>query len=155
MAIRDSRFDHAWHVAINRFNDGKAGSGDWCHWMYSAKDAWQEAPRLQLLFKREREGKLPAIHQQCSLSQPETVPNNHLSCCLGKKCTECPHLKAIEASDLTPEQQDEAKAWTCVGHILSEGGDTANEGFVLTVDDRMFWDRTHANLAAFDDGGDT
>jgi len=155
MSIRDSRFDHAWHVAINRFNDGKAGTGEWCSWMYSAKEAWSEAPRLALLFKNEREGTLAKFHQQCSHSAPEPVKDNHLACCLGVKCAACPHLAAIEAANLTPEQKDEAKAWTCVGHILSSGGDPANEGFILTVDDRMFWDRTYANMSAFDDGDAT
>lgn len=45
------------------------------------------------------------------------------------------------------EDKDLAKAWTCAGHIVTEGGDTANEGFVLTVDDRMYWDNVYHSLS--------
>lgn len=153
--MSDHRFDHNWHVAINQYNDGRSADGTWCRWMYDGKSAWREAKRLPELFKREREGRLAQTHQQCSHSQPEPVPNNHLTCCLGVKCGDCPQLKAIEASALAPEQQDEAKAWTCIAHVLSSGGDQQNEGFILTVDDRMFWDRVHSNLAAaFEDDGE-
>jgi hypothetical protein len=34
-----------------------------------------------------------------------------------------------------------------LAHIVSTGGDTMNEGFLLRVDDRMFWDNVHASLA--------
>jgi hypothetical protein len=47
----------------------------------------------------------------------------------------------------TDEERDEAKAWTCATHIISKGGDIAGEGFILTTDDRMYWDRLHASLA--------
>lgn len=47
-----------------------------------------------------------------------------------------------------PEQRDWIKAWTCVSHILANGGDVAGEGFLTTVDDRMYWDSVHESLAA-------
>jgi hypothetical protein len=64
-------------------------------------------------------------------------------------------LHALEKAQLTPEQIDQAKAWTCVAHILSECGpgryiDTS-EGFILTTDDRMYWDGVYANLGALND----
>ena len=109
--------------------------------MYEAKTMADEVPRLVLLFKREREGRNPSVHQQCSRSQPVPVVDNHLSCCLGVKCRECPELLAIEKMEKsTPEEIDTAKAWTCAAHIVSEGGDPAGERYLMTVDDRMFWE---------------
>lgn len=144
------RMDHQWHVAINRFMNGKGGTEEWrkSRFMYEAKNAWGESKRLALLFRLEREGKLAKTHQQCSHSSPEPVPENHLSCCLGKKCVECAYLLALDVAEITPEQRDEAKAWTCVTHIIASGGDQAMEGYLLTVDDRMFWDRVYSNMAA-------
>lgn len=49
---------------------------------------------------------------------------------------------------MTPEQRDWIKAWTCVGHILANGGDVAGEGFIMTVDDRMYWDGVYESLAS-------
>jgi hypothetical protein len=72
---------------------------------------------------------------------------NHLSCCLGVKCRECPELQALDAIEGTPEQIDEAKAWTCVAHIAFSGGDVMREGYLLTVDDRMYWSRLYENLS--------
>lgn len=40
-----------------------------------------------------------------------------------------------------------AKAWTCAAHIVSSGGDVLREGYLLTVDDRMYWDKVYENLA--------
>ena len=141
-------FSHRWHVAINRHHDGKVGSPDWKKFMYEAKTMADEVPRLVLLFKREREGRNPSVHQQCSRSQPVPVVDNHLSCCLGVKCRECPELLAIEKMEKsTPEEIDTAKAWTCAAHIVSEGGDPAGERYLMTVDDRMFWDRVYQNMA--------
>jgi hypothetical protein len=145
-------FDHEWHVAINGFTNGKIGQPDWPKFMYEAKTASFEVPRLARLFAMERTGSLGGIHQQCSHSPVEAIPDNHLTCCLGVKCRECPHLKALEAAKITPEQIDTAKAWTCAAHILMRGGDVANEGYILTTSDRMFWDRLHSNLAQPYDG---
>lgn len=148
-------FIHEWHVVINLLNFGKDGNatGNECKpWMYLAKAAADEVPRLTHLFKQEREQTLPAIHQQCSHSEPEPVEDNHLTCCLGIKCLECPQLLALDKAKLELEQIDYTKAWTCVTHILYESGNNENafdssEGFILRVDDRMFWDRIYSNLA--------
>jgi hypothetical protein len=149
------RFDHEWHVALNRFNEVRRESGEeFLHWIYTAKSARAEMPRLANLFKLEREMALPKIHQQCSMSEPEPIRDNHLSCCLGVKCAECPFLAMIETAQLSDEQKDEAKAWTCVTHIISEGGDQCGEGFVLTVDDRMYWNNVHQSLTSGYDADD-
>jgi hypothetical protein len=149
----DSRMSHEWHVAINKFNEGKHATGDWCHWMYEAKTLADEVPRLMLLFSMEREGKLPKVHVQCKHCAPdhEHIEDNHLTCCLGVECRACPHLLAIDSAKLSDEQKDQAKAWTCATHIVSEGGDQAGEGYLMTKDDRMYWDRVYQNLAASDD----
>ncbi len=138
---------HQWHVVINKFNEGKYGN-ERASFMYAAKETADEVPRLAKLFEMEREGKLRQTHRQCSHAATVPVPNNHLTCCLGKKCAECPMLMALNNAKLRPEQIDLAKAWTCAAHILSEGGDAAGEGFVLTVDDRMYWDHVYENLTA-------
>ena len=151
----DRRIAHSWHVAVNRFNSGKIGKPDeWRGWMYEALRAADEVPRLAVLFGMERRHRLPTEHRQCSQYAPERVPNEHLTCCLGVKCAECPELLALDAMEppATLEAIDTAKAWTCVAHIIASGGDHANEGYVLTVSDRMFWDSVHANLAADERG---
>lgn len=97
----------------------------------------------------EREGKLCKQHRQCSYSPLEAVPDNHLTCCKGVECRKCEFLLALnESADLTPEQRDEAKAWTCIAHIISTGGDVAREGYLMTVDDRMYWDTVYQHLAS-------
>lgn len=107
---------------------------------------------MALLFRAERESALPNTHQQYSQQDPVPVEDNHLTCCLGVKTRECPHLLALEKIErCTPEDVDTAKAWTCAAHILSKGGDAANEGYLLRVDDRMFWDNVHASLATDED----
>lgn len=145
---------HEWHVATNRHSQ-EVGFAS-MRFMYEAKSAAGEVPRMALLFKRERENTLPQIHQQCSQQAPESIKENHLSCCLGVKAKECPHLLALEKIErCKPEDIDTAKAWTCAAHIISKGGDPMNEGYMLTVSDRMFWDRVHENLAQSDDGAAT
>ena len=144
---------HEWHVAINKYVIPEMiGSKDYPKFMYEAKSAKDEVRRLPLLFKMEREAKLPTTHQQCSYQAPVPIPKNELTCCLGVKCAECPHLKALETAALTPEQIDEAKAWTCVSHILMKGGDHAGEGYIMTTSDRMYWDNVYESLAAGDPG---
>lgn len=142
-------FSHEWHVAINRHHDGKIGTPDWKHWMYEAKAMADEVPRMALMFGRERRGELRTMHKQCSMTPAATVPNNHLACCLGVKCAECHELLALDKIErVTPEDIDTAKAWTCAAHIVSEGGDFANEGYLLDVSDRMYWNNVNAHLAA-------
>lgn len=138
---------HEWHVSINKHSD--AVERKEMRFMYEAKTMALEVPRMMKLFKMEREGTLPGAHRQCSHSPVEKIENNHLTCCRGVKCSECPHLIALDStSRSTPDEIDEMKAWTCATHIVSDGGDMMNEGYLFTVSDRMFWDRLHENLAA-------
>lgn len=142
------RMEHEWHVAINAYTfPALIGKADYPSFMYEAKSAKDEIRRLPMLFKMERENSLPTEHQQCSRQAPEPIPKNELTCCLGVKCATCPHLKALEAAKITPAQLDEAKAWTCVTHVLMRGGDVAREGFILTTSDKMYWDRVYENLS--------
>lgn len=147
------RYPYPWHWAVNRAMPTLGF--DKARFMYDAIHASHELPRLALLFGMERQGKLPDAHQQCSLSAPQEVKANRLTCCLGVRCAECPFLLALDsmATDkATPEEIDRAKAYTCVTHIAASGGDPAGEGYVLDVSDRMFWDNVHASLATADDG---
>lgn len=143
--MNDRRFNHNWHVALNRHNQSGKHKG----WMYEGKLAWAEVPLITRLFAMERAGGLPQIHKQCSHSEPEQIIDNHLTCCFGVKCRECPELLALNSiADATPEQIDEAKAWTCAGHILKHQDELdTSEGWILRVDDRMFWDRVYENMA--------
>jgi len=145
---------HEWHVAINRHSDEqRQADKEWPHFMYEAKSAAAEVPRMAMLFKQEREDALPKTHQQCSMQEPVPVQDNHLTCCMGVKARECPHLLALEKIErCTPEDIDSAKAWTCAAHILSNGGDAMNTGYLLRVDDRMYWDNVHASLAMCEEG---
>lgn len=140
--------NHEWHVAINKFTEDKIGKGEWPRFMYEAKTMADEVPRMVVILRLEREGKLPQRHQQCSHSPVEKVADNHLTCCLGVKCRKCPHLLALEKAAMKPEEIDVAKAWTCAAHIVSQGGDTAGEGYLLTVGDRLFWDRVYESMGA-------
>lgn len=147
---------YPWHYALNGYMTARREAGEkppHLHWMYEAKSLAEEAMRLPLLFERERKGELAGSHQQCSHSEPEPIPDNHLRCCLGTECRKCPHLLALEHEDLTGEQLDLAKSWTCISHILHTcgGGEfyvDTSEGMILTTGDRMYWDRVYANLAA-------
>ena len=147
--------NHEWHVAVNRHsNEWRKAGKEWgeMRFMYEAKSMADEVPRMVMLFRQERESALPQTHQQCSMQAPVPVKDNHLSCCKGVKTRECPHLLALEKIErCTPADVDTAKAWTCAAHIASTGGDIMNEGFLLRVDDRMFWDNVHANLMQGDD----
>jgi hypothetical protein len=140
---------HEWHVSVNRLHyPDNAPAVEHRAWMYEAMSAADAVRYLPLRFKAERLGQLPPIHQQCSQQSPEPVVDNHLTCCLGVECRKCPELLALDAAKVTDEQRDEIKAWTCVTHIVSKGGDVAREGYVLTTDDAMFWERTYAGMAA-------
>jgi hypothetical protein len=137
--------DHKWHVAINRYADGKHGSDEYPRFMYEAKRAYRELGRMTILFKQEREGTLPKYHQQWIHSAPESLNDNYLSCCLGVRCSECPHLLALNGLD--PEMIDAAKAFTCMAHIIESGGDPALEGYLLTQSDKKFWENLYSSLA--------
>lgn len=143
-----SKIDHEWHVAINKFAFDREKGEDLPHFMYEAKDLASESKRLVILFQKEREGKLGKVHRQCSFSEPVPIEDNHLMCCLGTECRKCEYLLALEKTEkVTPEQIDEIKAWTCCAHILMSGGDLAKEGFILTTDDRMFWDNVYESMS--------
>lgn len=130
-------FYQEWHAAINKL--GRDGSHA-PRWMYEAKAAADEVPRLARLFSLERRNILP----------PTQLKDSGLECCLGVKCAECDYLKALENMPrCTPEHSDIAKAWTCAAHIISEGGDTANIGYVLTGSDRRHWSALHAIMAGW------
>lgn len=144
-------YEHQWHVAINEHvfpPDGdRVASHEENKFMYEAKKASLEVERLALLFKHEREGKLPKTFRKCACCSNERhVVDNHTACCLGVECRKCPHLLALDKAQMPIEEIDRAKAWTCVAHIISKGGDWANEGYILTVDDRMFWDDVASSL---------
>lgn len=143
---------HEWHAAINGHMDAlrKADKDDWreTRFMYEAKSMADEVPRMVMLFRQERESTLPQTHQQCSRQAPVPVKNNHLTCCKGVKTRECQHLLALEKIQrCEPGDIDAAKAWTCAAHIVSTGGDVMNEGFLLRVNDRMFWDNVYDSLS--------
>lgn len=138
------QIDQKWHEAINKFEGAYETQ---TKFMYNGKMVANESTRLPLLFKMEREENLPKIHKQCSLSKPEKIIDNHLTCCLGIECRKCPMLIALEKAELKPEQIDNAKGWTCIAHILMKGGDNKGEGFILTTDDRMYWDNVYKSLS--------
>ena len=148
----DHRTSQEWHVAINQFHwDGEKHTQPHRGWMYAGKDLADEVPRMVQILRDERTGKLPKLHQQCSHSPTETIPDNHLTCCLGVECRKCPELLALEKAKLRPEQIDVAKAWTCAAHVMSKRGSVdTSEGFLLTVSDRMYWDRVYSSLAMQD-----
>ena len=138
--------DHPWHVQINRHSE--AVGHDSMRFMYEAKDCAEEVPRMTLLFAMERKSALAKQHHQCSRDhEGQTVPDNHLTCCLGVECRKCPHLLALDAVPRSDEERDVMKAWTCAVHIVSSGGDTAREGYLLTEDDKMFWGNLYYSLS--------
>lgn len=145
------RIDHEWRVAINKFSYTEWQAGrEWPHWMYQAKAAALEVPRLALLFQKERTGNLCVTFRRFNCcGDGKHVVDNHLTCCLGEKCRECPFLDALDKAEMSEESRDWIKAWTCAGHILSTGGDMMNEGFIHTVYDRMFWDSVHSLASAY------
>lgn len=140
--------DYEWHYKLNDYNT--IGNGNFNHWMYEAKRGASEIERMQRQFKAERLGELPKIHKQCSMSAPVEVKENYLTCCIGERCSECPYLKAVSKAKATPEEIDFIKSWTCLAHILSKPNheiDTS-EGYLLTVDDRMYWQNVYQSLSS-------
>lgn len=134
-----------WHASINRHSSAETFKE--MSFMYEAKKMATEVPRMAVLLKMEREGNLSKVHRQCSHSLEVSIENNHLSCAMGVKCSECPHLLSLdETKRSTPEEIDMMKAWTCAAHIVSKGGDVANEGYLLTVSDRMYWDNVYESM---------
>ena len=148
----DNNFLHEWHRAINKYLFDEAMN---CYnkdgFMYQAKQIADEIPRMSLIFGMERRGELPILHKQCSQSDTEEVVDNHLTCCKGVECRKCEALLALENSELSSEEIDLTKAWTCAVHILeAEGSVDTTEGFILTVDDKMYWSNVYSSLAGQD-----
>ena len=150
----DDRLLHQWHTQINEHMDERRNAGEHhLSWMHTAKAMASEVPRMALLHGMERRGELAKKHVHCHNlacdSTPQEVPDNHLRCNLGVECRKCPHLVALDRADMEPEQIDEAKAWTCAAHMLrTPQWRDWGEGWLTTVDDRMYWDRVYQNLAA-------
>lgn len=152
-----NNFYHQMHVNINRRNQrlGGVGSGKWEHWTYEAKNAMDELRRLALLFKMERENKLPQTFTYCSRSETERLPvKNELMCCLGVKTSECEYLRDLflDMEQFPPEMVDSAKAHVCVVHVLhrlgsNEAFDTS-EGYIQDETSRQFWQKTYEGMMA-------
>jgi hypothetical protein len=145
----DNNLSYEWHRALNKFHS-KPESSD--NWMYEAKTAADEIPRMILLFKLEREGNLPKIHQQCSRSKPvEITEGNFLTCCHGIKTRECKYLKAMEEAKVSPDQIDFIKAWTCASHMLRTPDLWVNDGFLIDESDKIYWDNVMESLYGSDE----
>lgn len=153
--------DHKMHCNINERQEAlrKDTNNPFEHWLYEAKRMMSELHRLPIMFKKEREGKLPTVFKYCSMSPTEQLPvENKLVCCLGQEVKTCQILadafKGMD--DISPEMIDSAKAHVCVGHILTESAkrfvDTS-EGYISDETDRQYWQRTYASLAMADGEG--
>lgn len=152
----DHKVSNEWHAAINDLN--QTSGKPFVHWLYRAKDAADEVPRMAMLFEMERNGKLAKTHHQYSHDEEgQPVEDNHLTCCMGVECRKCPFLLAFDKLSIDPAEIDKIKAWTCAAHILTESGaneysyDTS-EGFILTTDDIMYWQNVYASMAGMVDG---
>lgn len=121
-------FIFPWHRAINKFCTEE---NQFPHFMYLAKSAADEVPRLAMLFDKDRREDLGLV------------------CCLGVKCRECRFLAAVETDELQPQEIDLAKAWTCMAHILTCDGEwvDTSEGFIQTAGDRAYWSELYTSLA--------
>lgn len=151
---------NGWHGAINKFSDSdffewkdKSRSRDFPWMMYLAKKVSDEVPRMILLFENERRG-LATHFKMCGHEPGPGVPlpDNHLRCALSKECRKCPYLAAIEAEpSMTDEAKDEAKAWTCATHILTESENVRYvEEFIYDKSDIAFHDRMARSLAGME-----
>lgn len=162
--------DNVWHGWINSEGDRKdeADFIDPHHTgLYEFKSAMQMAGAtggwLAMKISKERMQALPMVHQQCSHTQPEPMEANYLTCGFGVKLNGCPILNRLqsyfdkrmehpyESKNVTPEEIDEAKAMTCIWHMLMGKKDGCyidwNEGAVQDCSDRRFWDRVYSNLS--------
>ena len=148
----ERKMQNAWHNALNRFHE-KSGPphGEFRSWMYEAKSMADEVPRIALMHKMEREGKLPDLHQQCSYSPTEPIEDNRLNCCLGVECRTCPELLFLGDGNLSPEELDIARAWTCAAHIVSytKRRIDTSEGYLLTRGDQMYCSTVYENLSSY------
>lgn len=92
----DYPMSQEWHVSINQYNSGKMGTPDLKRWMYEAKKMADEVPRMVQVLGMERRGELAKTHKQCSMTPEVPIQGNHLRCCLGVKCAECPELLSLD-----------------------------------------------------------
>lgn len=168
-----SKADHIFHVWINS-EAGPPKPADHPidpheRGLYAFKAAMQVLPWLPAQIGKERRKELPLIHQQCSHSAPEAMPENYLTCGFGVRLSTCPILVRVGAkfdemrnkltpkgepsyyADVTDEDIDKAKAMACVWHLLM-GHEHSNhvdwnEGAIQDVSDKMFWRRVYDNLS--------
>lgn len=124
------RAENAWHRGINQFSDAERQAGrEFPHWLYTVKSGAHELSRAMILFDMERK------------------KDEGLRCALGVTCRECPILRTIEQamiaarSDKWPSHNDDAdidgaKAFTCVGHILSSQGNPVDGVYFSRKEDR-------------------
>lgn len=135
--------------------------------LYNFKAAVGLLPWLTRMIGLERTNAMPLEHQQCLHAAPEPIPENILTCGLGKKLSECPILARLRATfdqergrkrpdggdsfyaEITDEQVDNVAAMTCVWHMLmgSDGFVDWQEGAVQTTSDQMYWERLYKNLS--------
>lgn len=110
------RASSPWHNGINALADQASEAGEeWPRWLYDTKSAAHESYRAIYLFAADREA------------------DTGLKCAMGKKCRNCPILQTVERTmiaargrekfpaDIDEADIDAAKAWTCIGHILTSG----------------------------------
>lgn len=168
---------HIWHVWMNRRNEERQKAGkEFDHSMYTWKDALSFAQYGHRRIKEAFDGKLPKVHQQCSMSAPAEIKENRLVCCLGQEVTTCPMLLQIKAiheehwhapivacsghdsgkyyrEKVTEEDMHKTMAKTCAWHVYEESRARfvdSSEGFHLDEGDRIFWQRTYASMAGSD-----
>jgi hypothetical protein len=120
------RAENAWRVGINAFAAAEREVGrDWPRWLYEVKNAAHESYRLMDLFRSDRK------------------TDTDLRCTLGKRCRDCPVLRAIDTAMVEQQRMkwqsgvedfdiDAAKTWTSVGHILRENAQVTPGGFLST-----------------------
>lgn len=167
----DNKVDHVWHVWIN--SESPMGKDEDKPTVmpinphedefYSFKSMIGMVDWLGGRIEAERKQALPMVHQQCSHSAPEAMPENYLMCGLGQKIKECPILQRLRAkfaeqrahpyyATITDDQVDRVQAATCLWHMYSQGfrGQFVdwNEGAVQDCSDRKFWNRVYENLAS-------
>lgn len=104
-----------WHGAINRHSDDEREAGrEWPRWFYDVNNAAHETYHGVYLFTADRK------------------EDTGLKCAMGVKCRACPILRRVEETMATDASRpfpkgieemdiDAAKAWTCIGHILTSG----------------------------------
>lgn len=96
-------------------------------WLYEIKTGLYERKRLALLFKSEREGKLPTRWKMCAHdpAPAQEIREPGLKCAIGVKTAECPYLQALFGEPLPgaePELVDQLKADICHAHVQQEVG---------------------------------